>query len=82
MSEEERDSCQLTELSAIERANVENDDKVAPFSLCNILFCLPELPMRCVMYNCFHTCQLKASLFSWKVFFLKHLIKISLPQYQ
>lgn len=33
MSEEERDSCQLTELSAIERANVESDDKVAPFSL-------------------------------------------------
>lgn len=34
-SEAERHSCQLTELSAVERANVESDDKAAPsFSRC------------------------------------------------
>lgn len=59
-----RDSCQLTELSAIERANVESDDKVASFSPCNVLVRLPELPMRCLMYRCLHTCQLKTLLFS------------------
>lgn len=37
MSEEERDSCQLTELSAIERVNVESDDKAAPFSVFAVL---------------------------------------------
>lgn len=51
MSEAERDSCQLTELSAVERANVVNDDKAALFFFlirANIYNTMPDLPMRFV----------------------------------